>query len=285
MIELSDIIDKRQDKTIRADVEEPNMWAFIAPFLAFMIVAMAYPKFDRVYLDAVEQTSELESELESGTVDSQGAKDAIGLEINQGKTLRYVSLVGLQVLIAFGFLFYFRNTYLGQFPFSVSWLAVPVGVVGIVLWVAICQLELEKMLLQPFGMEKYVEVRASFNPYRQIESSSLLAVFIFLRFTVLAVCVPIVEELFLRGWLMRYFENPKWWVISLSAMSFNSLAMGTVYGILTHPGEAFAAAVWFSMVTWLMVRTGKFWDCVVAHSITNLLLGIYILNTGQWHLW
>jgi hypothetical protein len=47
----------------------------------------------------------------------------------------------------------------------------------------------------------------------------------------------------------------------------------------------FAAVVWFSLVTWLMIRTGNIWDCVAAHAVTNLLLGIYVLVSHDWHLW
>jgi membrane protease YdiL (CAAX protease family) len=46
-----------------------------------------------------------------------------------------------------------------------------------------------------------------------------------------------------------------------------------------------AAIVWFSMVTWLYTRTHSIWDCVLAHATTNLLLGLYIVNTGAWELW
>jgi membrane protease YdiL (CAAX protease family) len=38
------------------------------------------------------------------------------------------------------------------------------------------------------------------------------------------------------------------------------------------------------MVTWLMVKTRNIWDCVVAHAVTNLLLGVYVVATGQWQL-
>jgi membrane protease YdiL (CAAX protease family) len=38
------------------------------------------------------------------------------------------------------------------------------------------------------------------------------------------------------------------------------------------------------MVTWLMVRTRNIWDCVVAHALTNLILGIYVVTTGTWRL-
>jgi membrane protease YdiL (CAAX protease family) len=43
--------------------------------------------------------------------------------------------------------------------------------------------------------------------------------------------------------------------------------------------------VWFSLVTWLMVRTKNIWDCVAAHMITNLLLGLFVVIEGKhWHL-
>ena len=49
--------------------------------------------------------------------------------------------------------------------------------------------------------------------------------------------------------------------------------------------EAIAAIAWFSLVTVLMVRTKNVWDCVVAHAVTNLLLGIYVIWFEQWQLW
>jgi len=33
-----------------------------------------------------------------------------------------------------------------------------------------------------------------------------------------------------------------------------------------------------------MIRTRNLWDCVVAHAVTNLLLGLYVVHSGQWHL-
>ena len=54
--------------------------------------------------------------------------------------------------------------------------------------------------------------------------------------------------------------------------------------MLMHPAELLAAAVWFSLVTWLMVKTRSLWDCIVAHATTNLLLGCYVLWSGEWTL-
>jgi len=253
---------------------EPNAWAFVIPFLAFMLIGMLYPKFDRVYRDTLDPAVLVDTDNEE-----------IVLEVNQVKTRNYVVLIGLQVVVACGILFYFRRTYFEQFPLSFNWIAIPVGIIGVVLWIGICGLGIERMILEPMGLSKYVEVRASFNPFQQIPDQIYLAIFLALRFSLLAILVPIIEELFLRGWLIRYIENPQWWVVSLSQLSFNSVAVATIYGVLAHPGEAVAALVWFSLVSWLMLRTGNLWDCVVAHAVTNLLLGLYIVNYGAWHLW
>jgi CAAX prenyl protease-like protein len=36
---------------------------------------------------------------------------------------------------------------------------------------------------------------------------------------------------------------------------------------------------------WLYVRTGNLWSPILAHGVTNLLLGLWILATGEWRLW
>jgi hypothetical protein len=53
---------------------------------------------------------------------------------------------------------------------------------------------------------------------------------------------------------------------------------------LMHPQEALAALVWFSMVTWLMVRTRSIGDCILAHATTNLTMAVYVVNSGDWWL-
>ena len=40
-----------------------------------------------------------------------------------------------------------------------------------------------------------------------------------------------------------------------------------------------------TLITLLMLRTKRFWDCVVAHMVTNAILGIYIVWAQDWRLW
>ena len=63
-----------------------------------------------------------------------------------------------------------------------------------------------------------------------------------------------------------------------------AIIVGTALPMLMHPGELLAAAVWFSLVAWLMLRTKNIWDCVAVHAVTNLLLGVYVAIAGEWRL-
>src|SRR5260221_12381156 len=53
-----------------------------------------------------------------------------------------------------------------QFAFRVSPLALVVGVVGVVLWIGICKLDLENKLLGPLGLGSLIDLgkRSAFNP-------------------------------------------------------------------------------------------------------------------------
>ena len=96
--------------------------------------------------------------------------------------------------------------------------------------------------------------------------------------------MPVIEEFFLRGFLMRFVVAPDWWNVRIGVVNRAAVVAGTVVPMLMHPGEVLAAAVWFSAVTWLMIRTRSLWCCVGAHAVTNLLLGIYVVASHNWWL-
>ncbi len=174
-----------------------------------------------------------------------------------------------------------------EFTFRVSWLALVVGAVGAVVWVGLCKLQLEERLLVPLGLGNILGLgeRSAFNPFEEYAGRpaavwSYLAV----RMLGLAALVPVIEEFFLRGFVMRYVMARNWWRVPFGEVDATAVVVGTVVPMLMHPGELFAAAVWFSMVTWLMVRTRSIWDCVVAHAVTNFLMGVYVVFSGDWWL-
>ena len=123
----------------------------------------------------------------------------------------------------------------------------------------------------------------------------LISPLFYLRLLGLAVIVPFIEEFFLRGFVLRYFwSEPKkeesdssepiqWYDVPIGALCPMVWAITILYPLLTHP-EALAGVVWFSGITLLAWKTRSLSDCVCAHAITNLALGIWVLYSGQWYL-
>ncbi|MEM9366974.1 MAG: CPBP family glutamic-type intramembrane protease [Planctomycetota bacterium] len=172
------------------------------------------------------------------------------------------------------------------FPIRVSPVSVVVGAVGALIWIILCRLNIESSMLLMFGLPAdQFGSRDAIDPWSLYPDASHRFAFLFFRFTLLVVTVPIAEELMLRGCLMRAIEADDWHALPLKQIGRVGLITATVYGIVSHPAEWIAAAAWFSLVTWMMVRTNRFWDCVVAHSVTNAILGAYIVASGDYRLW
>jgi CAAX prenyl protease-like protein len=155
-----------------------------------------------------------------------------------------------------------------------------------VLWITVCNLSLEANLLRSVGLpEDWLGQRSGVDPFLLYPETGRRSLFLVFRFALLVITIPIAEELFLRGFFMRFADSVHWEELPLNQIGATGLLAGTAYGVLSHPSEFVAAALWFSLVTLMMVRTGKFWNCVAAHAITNLVLGIYIMRSGSWQLW
>jgi len=108
--------------------------------------------------------------------------------------------------------------------------------------------------------------------------------FLLVRMTGLVILVPLIEEIFWRGFLARFlidenFEEVRPGKVTLSSYLITTLAFAAV-----HP-EILAALVWGAAIHLLWVRTQNLWACIIGHAVTNAALGGYILATGSWHLW
>lgn len=165
-------------------------------------------------------------------------------------------------------------------------LAIVGGVAGVVAWVALAHFQ--RWLVAALDIEQVTSWlgghRPGFNPLEQLGHTPEGYLFLVVRFIGLAAVVPVIEEMFLRGFLMRYFKQHDWWNVAIGTPERWGIVAAIVVPVLMHPQEALAAVVWFGAVAWLVIRTKNVWDCVVAHAVTNLLLGIYVVASGEWWL-
>jgi len=82
-----------------------------------------------------------------------------------------------------------------------------------------------------------------------------------------AFVISVAEELFFRKWLLRYAGFL--WMVGLFAVQHNRWLAAAITGVLYG---------------WLAMRKGLL-SAIVAHVVTNLSLGIYVLWTGDWGFW
>jgi CAAX prenyl protease-like protein len=109
--------------------------------------------------------------------------------------------------------------------------------------------------------------------------------FVFLRVLGCTALVPVVEELFWRGWLMRWLANSDFEKVPLgayvpSAFWIVAILFASEHGPYWEVG--LAAGIIYN---WWLMRTKSLADCMVAHAVTNGLLSAYVLHTGQWQYW
>jgi len=162
--------------------------------------------------------------------------------------------------------------------------AISVGIAGCVLWIAVSGFNLEEPLRDMLPDWLFGGARAAFNPFEQIGSPAARWAFLVMRMFGLAVVVPLVEEVFWRGFLIRYLVRDDFEQLPIGTFTLFSFVVVTILFATVHP-EFLAALLWGAAVNGLLYRTKNLWACVVAHMTTNLLLGIYIVVAGQWQLW
>jgi hypothetical protein len=159
-----------------------------------------------------------------------------------------------------------------------------IGIVGAVIWVALSRTKLEFVLDEALPTWLRAGQRVAYNPFTAIGPAIGQWAFLIVRLTGLAIVVPLVEEIFWRGFLIRYLIAERFEEVDIGRFTLLSFAVVTVAFTLVHP-EKPAALVWGALINGLYYRTRNLWACIVAHAVTNLLLGAYIVATGAWELW
>jgi hypothetical protein len=159
-----------------------------------------------------------------------------------------------------------------------------VGLVGIALWIGLCHLRLEQQLTSYLPAWLQPQPRPAFNPFESLADPLARWGFLAMRVLGLAVLVPVVEELFWRGFLHRWLISPDWQQQELGRFTPLSFAGVTVLFALAHP-EWLAAAVYCGLLNGLLYWKRDLWNCVVAHGVSNGCLAGYIFCTGTWELW
>ena len=128
----------------------------------------------------------------------------------------------------------------------------------------------------------------------------------FLRLFSATLIVPVFEELFIRGYILRVAlqwdinrKNPEIDAslnetldhdclddVSPGAWSVMAIGISTIAFAAGHlPVEWLAAVAYSILISVLWILRKDLLSCMVAHGTTNLALGGYVYFTGQWGFW
>jgi CAAX prenyl protease-like protein len=198
----------------------------------------------------------------------------------------------LQTVLCVVVLVLFRQHYTFR-PWRGLGLALTLGVVGIAVWIAPSLLR-ESLIRHGHAPASWwpwlglAERTEGFDPLIAQDSPLWFSFVVGMRFVRMVLVVPLVEELFWRGFLMRFlltddgrferipFGTHRWkvfWIVTLAVM-------------LIHNTEDYLGAfVWGSLVYFVAVRTKSLGSCVFMHAVGNLALGLYVMKTQQWGFW
>ena len=200
-------------------------------------------------------------------------------------------LYPMQTLLCGALLLHFRREY--QFGPWRGWgWATSLAAVGFLMWIApawwhdrTSTAGSENGWWQWFGV---VERKDGFDPNVLAEFPGWHEAAIGMRFLRLVVIVPLVEELFWRGFLMRYLtaEDRPWPQVPFGWHQWRVFWIVTVLVMFAHaPADYAAAFAWGALVYFVAVRTKSLGACVFMHAVCNLLLGIYVMKTQSWGFW
>ncbi len=93
-----------------------------------------------------------------------------------------------------------------------------------------------------------------------------------------------IEEFFFRGWLMRWLTQRDWQGLALSKVSRDAFWITAVVFAFEHDrfvGGLLAGVAYGA----LAVRTNSLRASIIAHVITNLILGLHVLLFDAYRFW
>lgn len=179
----------------------------------------------------------------------------------------------LQTLLCAALLLWYRREY--EFNgVRQALVAMAAGIIVLVMWIS------------PQAFFGFAPRTEGFDPTVFADQPAAYWATVLFRFLRLVVIVPLVEEIFWRGFLLRYFVDEKFDRVPFGTFSWLSFAVVSVGFTFVHSTADWPAALLTgALYNFVAYRTKSLGACVLAHAVTNLLLGLWIMRSGQWGFW
>ena len=118
-----------------------------------------------------------------------------------------------------------------------------------------------------------------------IPPAELTPLMLALRTARAALLVPVLEELFWRGWLPRWLQDGRFWRVPLGQYSTLAFVATAVLFAVEH-GPFWEVGLLCGVIyNWWMWRTRSLGDLILVHAVTNLALSAFTIATQRWVFW
>ena len=178
-------------------------------------------------------------------------------------------LYPMRVLAAGAMLWFFRRNYSGL-NWRIGWQSAAAGGLVFAVWIAAAG---------------GPHVAPGMPP--ELAAASALVRYGWLAFRVAgaAVTVPIAEELAFRGYALRRLQSADFTSVDLRRFQLAPLAISSLLFGLLHGQQWIAGTIAGVIYAQPARRRGSIGDAAAAHAVTNALLAVWVLLTGDWRLW
>jgi CAAX prenyl protease-like protein len=162
----------------------------------------------------------------------------------------------------------------------------PYWIGSILLGAAVCAMWIAPDLLVPGWRDHWLfqnGITGRINT--SIPEGELTPVMLALRTARAALLVPILEELFWRGWLPRWIQGSPFHKISLGR--YTPLAFwATALLFAAEHGPFWEVGLLCGIIYNLWMRhTKSLGDLILTHAVTNLALSVYVIVRHDWRFW
>lgn len=158
--------------------------------------------------------------------------------------------------------------------FSAYVISIAVGLLVFALWIA---------PYPTWAVMGDVQHAVGFNPLMS-DGKTINTLLAITRVTGAALVVPVMEELFWRSFFMRWLQDQEF-------LKVNPAFVGYFAFFATAALFAVEHSLWLAgLITglaygWLYKSQRNLWSPIIAHAVTNGVLGIWVLFTAHWGYW
>ncbi|MBX3394783.1 MAG: CAAX prenyl protease-related protein [Phycisphaerae bacterium] len=132
----------------------------------------------------------------------------------------------------------------------------------------------------PFDAAAVTDVAADFS------STASFWTHVFLKITRAVTVVPVVEEIFWRGFILRAFVNwDRFESVRVGQFTWAAFLGSSLLSVVQHPANWGVSILCWMLFNGLFYYTRSLSCLMITHGVTNLALYVYVVRAGDWQFW